>query len=190
MLPNNSFRKSLRVSQEHTPEMKMEYAYKKNLDWHCNQVKSKTAESIIQQLFLYEQYKVHKYGMESVLPQILGSMNGDNSETARQIRTMPDFIIQTPELDAVYFVEVKYRANGQYSIQDLEKEFEYLYKNAYFILVSRIAIKCLTYRQLQLGWSFKDGPDFHLCDRKEFKFSTENYNVMINLLNTIYCEVE
>ena len=188
MSRHNSFRKSL-VSNKIDSKQKTEFPWK-NLEWHCNQVKSKTAESIVEQLFLFEEYKVHKYGMESVLPQILGSIRNDESETARQIRSMPDFIIQTPELDNVYFVEVKFRANGQYSFQELEKEFEYPYKNTYFILVSRSAIKCLTYRQLKLGWNFNNGPNNHLCDRVEFRFSAENYNMMISMLSTIYCDMD
>ncbi len=55
---------------------------------------------------------------------------------------MPDFVIQNPKDQKVYFMEVKFRASGEFKLKDLPKN--YPYHNAYIILVSKAHIKCIT----------------------------------------------
>ena len=46
-------------------------------------------------------------------------------------------------------MEVKYRASGTFSIDDIKGE--YPWPHAFFIVVSKKHIKCLTYKQLAAG---------------------------------------
>jgi len=60
---------------------------------------------------------------------------------------MPDFVVQNPETKDVYFLEIKFRASGEFKFSDLPKN--YPYTNAYIILVSKKHIKCLTVEELE-----------------------------------------
>jgi len=43
------------------------------------------------------------------------------SDVADEIRRMPDFVMQNPTTKSVYFVEVKFRASGEFKLKDLSK---------------------------------------------------------------------
>lgn len=122
-----------------------------NRNFHYRIIKARVAETIIKELFLVCGYNVFEYGMERSLPTITGRLNNDNSETAIQIRKMPDFVVQAPPPgNELFYVEVKYRKNGQFpSISDGIKN--YPYTNAWFIVVSQRDIRCISYQQIIQG---------------------------------------
>lgn len=76
-------------------------------------------------------------------------LKGIRSDVADDIRRMPDFVIQNPNTTEVYFVEVKFRANEEFSNSDLPKN--YPYTNAFIIVVSKKHIKCITVKELIEG---------------------------------------
>lgn len=131
-----------------------------------NMVKGRVAETLIQELFLSLGYNVFHYGMERSVPGIANLLKQNNTPVAREIRSMPDFIMQDPRMNEVYFVEVKYRANGEFSLTDLPSD--YPWDNAYFIIVSRRHIKCITYAELKEGRKVGAGTRNFLGSRKEF----------------------
>jgi hypothetical protein len=116
-------------------------------------IKGRIAETLIQELFLSLGYNVFRYGMENTIPGIMDLLKGVKGEVATEIRRMPDFVVQNKANGEVYFVEVKFRASEQFSIKDIEQKngVEYPYQNAYFILVSKKHIKCITYQELKNG---------------------------------------
>jgi hypothetical protein len=67
-------------------------------------------------------YTVSEYGMERTLPNILRKIQNRDEETAKQIRSMPDFVVQNPENGQLNYVEVKYRKSGKFRLSDLIKE--------------------------------------------------------------------
>src|SRR6187401_1028315 len=104
-------------------------------------IKGRIAETLIQELFLSLDYNVFRYGMENTIPGIMELLKGVRSEVANEIRRMPDFVVQSPKNNEVYFVEVKFRASEFFSRKDLAKD--YPWQNAYIIVVSKKHIKCL-----------------------------------------------
>jgi hypothetical protein len=111
----------------------------KDREYRYNMIKGRIAETLIQELFLSLGYNVFRYGMENTIPGIMELLKGVRSDVAKQIRRMPDFVIQNPESKDVYFLEVKFRASESFKITDLPKN--YPYENAYFILVSKTILR-------------------------------------------------
>lgn len=140
-------------------------------NYRYNMIKGRIAETLIQELFLSLGYNVFRYGMENTIPGIIELLKGVKSEVAYEIRRMPDFVIQNPRTSDVHFVEVKFRASGSFSLKDLPKD--YPYGNAYFILVSKKHIKCITYKELQEGKEITPNSRNYLGSRKEFDLDKE-----------------
>ena len=134
--------------------------------YRYNMIKGRIAETLIQELFLSLGYNVFRYGMENTIPGIMELLKGVRSDVAKQIKQMPDFVMQNPKTKDVYFVEVKFRANEEFSLKDLSKD--YPYENAYIILVSKKHIKCITYSELQDGKEITPTSQNYLGKRKEF----------------------
>jgi len=72
-----------------------------------------------------------------------------NSEVAKAIRSMPDFVMQNTRNGELFYVEVKYRAWGHFALKDLIEE--YPYTNAHFIIVTNRNIMHITYNELKEG---------------------------------------
>jgi hypothetical protein len=134
-------------------------------------IKGRIAETLIQELFLSLGYNVFRYGMENTIPGIMELLKGVRSDVADDIRRMPDFVIQDPSSKSVYFIEVKFRANGEFRAKDLPRD--YPYTNAYIILVSKKHIKCLTVEELKEGREITPESKNYLGSRKEFDLDKE-----------------
>jgi len=138
----------------------------KEFNYRYGMIKGRIAETLIQELFLSLNYNVFRYGMENTIPGIMELLRGVRSDVSQHIRRMPDFVIQNPESKDVYFVEVKFRANGEFRLKDLPKD--YPYTNAYIIVVTKKHIKCLTVKELQEGKEIAPESKNYLGNRKEF----------------------
>ena len=143
----------------------------KERNYRYNMIKGRIAETLIQELFLSLKYNVFRYGMENTIPGIMELLKGVKGDVADNIRRMPDFVVQNPATNAVFFIEVKFRANEQFSISDLSKN--YPYTNSYFILVSKKHIKCITYSELQKGEEITPTSKNYLGSRKEFDLNKD-----------------
>lgn len=84
---------------------------------------------------------------------------------------MPDFVIQNPNTKDVHFIEVKFRASGEFKFKDLPKN--YPYTNAFIVLVSKKHIKCLTVTELHEGKEITERSNNYLGSRKEFDLNKE-----------------
>jgi hypothetical protein len=143
-----------------------------NHNFHYRMIKARVAETIIKELFLVSGYNVFDYGMERSLPTITGRLNRDNSETALQIRKMPDFVVQAPPPgNELFYVEVKYRKNSQFPspADDIKN---YPYTNAWFIVVSQKDIRCISHAQILSGKKIT-APDCLLEDSGIFNLPKE-----------------
>ncbi len=125
-----------------------------NHDFHYRIIKARIAETLIKELFQNCGYTVFEYGMERIVPAILGKIQDKNEETAKQIRSMPDFVVQNIANGKLDYVEVKYRKDGRFSIKDLIEGFPY--KNAVFIVVSKNSIRATTFADLEEGKKLPD----------------------------------
>lgn len=150
----------------------------KEWNYRYGMIKGRIAETLIQELFLSLDYNVFRYGMENTIPGIMELLRGVKSDVALQIRRMPDFVVQHRSTKDVFFIEVKFRANGCFSLKDLPKD--YPYDNAYIILVSKKHIKCISVAELREGKEITPESRNYLGSRKEFELDKE---VIIN-----FCE--
>ena len=119
----------------------------KEWNYRYNMIKGRIAETLIQELFLSLGYNVFRYGMENTIPGIMELLKGVKSDVATEIKRMPDFVIQNPNTNEVFFIEVKFRKSGTFKLKDLPKD--YPYRNAYIILVSKRHIRCITIDELE-----------------------------------------
>ena len=150
-----------------------EQAGLKDKEWtyHYNMIKGRIAETLIQELFLSLKFNVFRYGMENTIPGIMELLKGVRTDVAKDIKNMPDFVVQDPRSNSVYFVEVKFRAAETFKISDLPKE--YPYTNAYIIVVSKKHIKCITVEELKNGKEITPTCKNYLGSRKEFDLDKE-----------------
>lgn len=136
-------------------------------NYRYNMIKGRIAETLIQELFLSLGYNVFRYGMENTIPGIMELLKGVKSEVATEIKRMPDFVIQNPSTSEVFFIEVKFRKNGEFLPKHLPKN--YPYGNAYIILVSKKHIKCISVKELEEGKEITPTSRNYLGNRKEFE---------------------
>jgi hypothetical protein len=142
-----------------------------DLSRRYNNIKGRIAETLIQELFLSMGYNVFSYGMENTIPGIMKLLKNVRSDVATDIRRMPDFVVQNPNNNEVHFVEVKFRANESLTRKDLGKD--YPWTNAFFILVSKKHIKCITFAELESGDEITPSSKNYLGNRKEFDLDKE-----------------
>jgi len=150
----------------------------KEHDYRYNMIKGRIAETLIQELFLSLGYNVFRYGMENTIPGIMELLKGVRSEVSTIIRRMPDFVVQNPNTNDVYFVEVKFRASGEFKLKDLPQN--YPYANAYIIIVSKRHIKCVTVTELAEGKEITPESKNYLGNRNEFALKKD---VIIDFCN-------
>ncbi|OMP30068.1 hypothetical protein [Mangrovimonas sp. DI 80] len=150
----------------------------KQWNYRYNMIKGRIAETLIQELFLSLGFNVFRYGMENTIPGIMELLKGVKSDVATEIRRMPDFVVQNPNTNEVFFVEVKFRKSGMFALKDLPKD--YPYRNAYIILVSKKHIRCITVDELEEGKEITPTSKNYLGSRKEFEL---NKQVIIDFCN-------
>lgn len=141
-------------------------------DLDKNVIKGRVAEALVEQMFLSLEFDVFRYGIERILPRVAKSVREGETpkrdKTLDKLRSMPDFVVRNNISNKLFFVEVKYRADGGKSMkpEDIEKYPD----DVYIILVSKGAIKC--------GYSADlKGRDttFHLlADEKGFGFEPQD----------------
>lgn len=134
-------------------------------------IKGRIAETLIEELFLSLGYNVFRYGMENTVPGIMKLLKGVRTDVANDIRRMPDFVMQKPKTNEVFFIEVKFRKSEEFSIKNIDKG--YPFKNAFFIIVSTKHIKCLSYKELELGKEITPSSTNYLGNRKEFELNKD-----------------
>lgn len=150
----------------------------KDWNYRYNMIKGRIAETLIQELFLSLGYNVFRYGMENTIPGIMELLKGVKSEVATEIKRMPDFVIQSPKTNEVFFIEVKFRKSGEFLPKHLPKD--YPYGNAYIILVSKKHIKCISVKELEEGKEITPTSKNYLGSRKEFELDKK---VIIDFCN-------
>lgn len=139
-------------------------------------IKGRIAETLVEELFLTLDYNVFRYGMENTVPGIMKLLKGVRGDVATNIRRMPDFVVQKDK--EVFFVEVKFRTSEEFSLKDLPND--YPFTNAYFIVVSKKHIKCISYSELLEGKEITPTSKNYLGSRKEFDLDKQ---VIIDFCN-------
>lgn len=145
-----------------------------------NMIKGRLGEALIEGLFLDLGFKVFRYGMENTIPGIMDLLSGVRGDVAKNIRKMPDFVIQHPEKKDVYFIEVKFRASESLDISEFK---DYPYYNCFFVLVSKKHIKCISYNELEEGKKITPESTNYLGNRKEFINKKEDKDKILEYID-------
>ena len=136
-----------------------------------NIIKGRIAETLIELLFEKLGYEVYRFGLENTIPAIRLKLMGSKPRKVKKfIAKMPDLIIRDAKENTIHFIEVKFRASGEFSLKDVDYNLqtEYPYKEAYFIVVSKKHIKCLSYSELLEGKKITSSSRNYLGGVKEF----------------------
>jgi hypothetical protein len=99
--------------------------------FNLNTLKGRIAEQLIQDLFINCGYNVFNYGLERIHPSLSKTITTNNKTTGKALRFMPDYVVQSMENGDLFYLEVKFRANGEFYFD--EKYTDYPYKNAWFV---------------------------------------------------------
>ena len=147
---------------------------RKKQPFHFRILKARVAETLIKELFKLNGYNVFNFGMEEVLPGIVGSLNSNTSTEAQSIRQLPDFVIQNREDGSLSYLEVKYRHNGHFKRSELPADFKYI--NAFFIIVHKSGIGCISFNNLSKIGYLPNETQFTLKGQQQFVLSADSIN--------------
>jgi len=150
-------------------------------------IKGRIAETLIEELFLSLGFNVFRYGMENTVPGIMKLLKGVRSDVANTIRRMPDFVIQNAKTGDVFFIEVKFRASEEFSLKEIDAD--YPFEKAFFVIVSKKHIKCLSYPELKAGKIISPSSKNYLGNRKEFELNKEVIKVFCDYAVKFFSEV-
>jgi hypothetical protein len=168
-------------------QQSQEERFSTDMTFRFNLIKGQLAESIVQQLFTIHNYKVFPYGMENTIPGIIELLQGPKCDVYHQIRQMPDFIIQEKSSKRLFFIEVKYKADGHYNYQLLKSP--YIYEQGYVIVITKLHIKCLSVAELKEGKEINKDCDNLLSNRTEFNLDSRVVSHFTKIAQKFYKEM-
>ncbi len=143
-----------------------------NNPFHLNTLKGRMAEQLIQDLFSRNGYNVFNYGLERIHPFLSTMLRENYHTTSKALRFMPDFVVQSTQTGDLFYLEVKFRANGYFAFDDKYKD--YPYKNAWFVIVSPYKIQCMHYRRLSAGNVITSHTNYRLTSVRSFHITKES----------------
>ena len=135
---------------------------------HFRFFKGRMAEQLIQELFVENDYNVFNYGLERLHPTLSKKLTKNEHRTSKVLRYMPDFVVQSNKNGDLFYLEVKFRANGYFYFD--ESYNDYPYHNAWFVIVSPEKIQCMHYKRLISGDKITSETDFSLIRVRSFHF--------------------
>jgi len=140
-------------------------------NFNLNTLKGKMAEQLIQDLFQQNGYNVFSFGLERQHPMLSQKLKYNNNKTSTDLRFMPDFVVQSGKNGDLFYLEVKFRADGCFKFD--EKYESYPYKNAWFVVVSPEKIQCMHYKRLKLKYEITPQKNYTLSGVKSFHINPE-----------------
>jgi hypothetical protein len=84
----------------------------------------------------------------------------------RFLRFMPDFVVQSMQNGDLFYLEVKFRADGFFSFND--RYWDFPYHNAWFVIVSPDKIQCMHFKRLKAGYGIRPDTKYELAKVKSF----------------------
>ena len=141
-------------------------------NFQLNCLKGRLAEHLVQDLFAQNGYNVFNYGLERTHPFLSKELRNNYHTTSKALRFMPDFVVQSAQTGDLFYMEVKFRANGCFGFEDKYKDFPY--KNAWFVIVSPEKIQCMHYKRLAAGFSITAGTNYRLGRVRSSHLSKES----------------
>lgn len=117
--------------------------------FNLNTLKGRMAENLIQDLFINSGYNIFNHGLERLHPGLSRTLRNNNQKLSKALRYMPDFVVQSNKDGSLFYLEVKFRADGKFFFDEGYKN--YPYQNAWFVIVSPQRIQCMHYNNLSKG---------------------------------------
>lgn len=146
-------------------------------------IKGKTAEGIIERLFIELGFEVYQFGIENIFPSLVHKIKKNKDGPSGMLRLMPDFVVYDPQKNTPHFIEVKFREKEELYPDVLEKLKKSPFKCAFVILVSKDRFMCLTIEEITRDKDQKkfegNSDEILLRDRSEFGFD-EQQKVLID----------
>lgn len=127
-------------------------------------IKARLSEALIESLLHELGFNISKFSSKHSIPKLYSLLEGVREDVANSIKKMPDFIIQHPQTQKVYFVEVKFRGNEILRFSEFK---DYPYENCLFIIVSKKQIRCISYEELKKEKKIDSDSKYFLENRKE-----------------------
>jgi hypothetical protein len=90
----------------------------------------------------------------------------NNLKTSKALRYMPDFVVQSNINGDLFYLEVKFRASGEFSLD--ENYAQYPYQNAWFVIVSPEKIQGIHFKRLSEGYAISPKTNYNLLKIKSF----------------------
>jgi hypothetical protein len=140
-------------------------------NFNLNTLKGRMAEQLVQDLFLQSDYNVFNYGLERLHPSLSKKLKTNNHKTSTDLRFMPDFVVQSINNGDLFYLEVKFRADGCFKFD--EKYKNYPYKNAWFVIVSPEKIQCMHYKRLVAKYEITESTNYAFSGVKSFHINKE-----------------
>ena len=140
-------------------------------NFNLNSLKGRIAEHLVQDLFINSGYNVFNYGLERLHPSLSKLISSNNKKTSKALRFMPDFVVQNNRNGELFYMEVKFRADGCFELDD--RYNDYPYKNAWFVIVSPGRIRCMHYKNLSEGLFISPKSTNTLASVESFNISNE-----------------
>ena len=141
------------------------------INYNLNFLKGRIAEHLIKDLFINNGYKVFNFGLEKLHPSLSKDLADNYHKTSTDLRSMPDFVVHNVEKGDLFYLEVKFRADGCFKFD--EKYKNYPYKNTWFVVVSPEKIQCMHYKHLIKKNEITQTSRYPLSGVKSFQFIKE-----------------
>ncbi|WP_299243059.1 hypothetical protein [uncultured Aquimarina sp.] len=108
------------------------------------------AESLIQELFLFEGYQTYKNGLENTYQYLYKQIKKNKTEVAKSIRKSPDLILYDPCKEKLYYAEIKFCSTSYFKWKDNDFEnYEVRFPNGYFFIVTPANIYTISIKELR-----------------------------------------
>ncbi len=140
-------------------------------NFNLNSLKGRIAEQLMQDLFQQSGYNVFNFGLERLHPGLSKLIAFNNYTTSKSLRYMPDFVVQSSINGELFYLEVKFRANGTFAFDENYKD--YPYKNAWFVVVSPEKIQIMHYKRLIANYKITPHTNYSLLKVKSFHINPE-----------------
>ncbi len=93
--------------------------------FNLNSLKGRMAEHLVQDLFIHSGYNVFNFGLERIMPSLSKMLAFNQQKTSKELRFMPDFVVQSNENGDLFYLEVKFRADGFFAFDERYQNYPY-----------------------------------------------------------------
>jgi hypothetical protein len=159
--------------------------------YSLNPHKNYLTQSLLQELFLIENYQTFKYGLENTYQYLYKRLRNNNKPSSKSLRQSPDLIIYEPCDENLYYAEIKYRSKGVFNYNPM-KFLNYIerFPNGYFFIATPKHFYVISFEEMRAKKeiNFNDHPEYLLENSKEFNLRSLTIGHFEKFLSVFYNE--